>query len=113
MGIKISPKRIMQMKTTVRANKMLIMDLLFMILRWFIGMWSITKSTALNLRAVWKRRGIYKFMPFQSKRGYKAIRHHRNWKRKGVHKIAKAMAVNKSRNKRHKKDKKRGRKYSL
>ena len=89
--LKITSKRLFQFKVTLRGWKMLLDDMRFMIARMFIALGVVLKTTLRNLQTLWRRRHLYKYFPLQDKRGYKAIRHHKDWKRRGKVKIEKAM----------------------
>jgi len=89
--LKITAKRLFQFKVTLRGWRMLCADMWFVILRMFIAMGVVIKTTFRNLRLLWSRRHLYKFFPEYLRRDYKAIRHHKDWKRRGKVKIEKAM----------------------
>ena len=104
---KITPKRLLQIRATLRGTNLLLQDIWFVLMRYFVSIGVVTRTTLKNLRYVWSRRGIYKFFPYQTKRGYKAIRHHKDWKKRGVHKLAKAVQYKKKHTSRDKRNKKR------
>ena len=96
----------MTIKATLRGWKLLWLDIIFLVLRFFHTIAIALKVTGRNLSIVWGRRDRYKYFPFRTQRGYKSVRHHKNWKRRGAAQIAKSLAVQKGR-KKHTKNKKR------